>query len=67
MWALNAPKLNLPEGVGFRVGGPDSDIDWLVLQVHYATVDKTPEEGGLLCYYVDKTYDILFNYIVFIR
>jgi len=32
-WAKNAPELELPEGVGFRVGGPDSEIDWLVLQV----------------------------------
>lgn len=33
-WAKNAPELDLPEGVGFRVGGPDSEIDWLVLQVN---------------------------------
>ena len=44
-WALNAPELILPEGVGFRVGGPDSDIDWLVLQVHYASISRIPEEG----------------------
>ena len=44
-WALNAPELMLPEGVGFRVGGPDSDIDWLVLQVHYASISRIPEEG----------------------
>ena len=46
-WALNAPELILPEGVGFRVGGPDSDIDWLVLQVHYASINRIPEEGRL--------------------
>ena len=46
-WALNAPELILPEGVGFRVGGPDSGIDWLVLQVHYASVNRIPEEGIL--------------------
>ena len=44
-WALNAPDLMLPDGVGFRVGGPDSDIDWLVLQVHYASISRIPEEG----------------------
>ena len=44
-WALNAPELILPDGVGFRVGGPDSDIDWLVLQVHYASISRIPEEG----------------------
>jgi peptidylglycine monooxygenase len=33
-WAHNAPQLELPEGVGFQVGG-DSAIQYLVLQVHY--------------------------------
>jgi len=32
--------------VGFRVGG-DSDIDWLVLQVHYAVVDYIPTTGDV--------------------
>ena len=32
-WAQNAPKLHLPKDVAFQVGGPDSGIDWLVLQV----------------------------------
>jgi hypothetical protein len=36
-WARDAPKLELPEGVGFRVGGK-SPIQYLVLQVHYATI-----------------------------
>lgn len=35
-WARDAPKLELPEGVGFKVGGK-SPIQYLVLQVHYAT------------------------------
>lgn len=34
-WALNAPATKLPEGVGFKIGGLDSKIDYLVLQVHY--------------------------------
>ena len=38
-WAKDAPKLELPEGVGFKVGG-ESDIKYLVLQVHYASVDR---------------------------
>ena len=33
-WAHNAPSLQLPEDVGFQVGG-QSDIQYLVLQVHY--------------------------------
>ncbi|XP_076319185.1 peptidylglycine alpha-hydroxylating monooxygenase-like isoform X3 [Tachypleus tridentatus] len=39
-WARDAPKLMLPEGVGFEVGGRDSGINYLLLQVHYANVDK---------------------------
>lgn len=37
-WAMDAPKLVLPEGVGFKVG-PGTGVDFLVLQVHYAHVD----------------------------
>ena len=43
-WARNAPKLELPPEVGFRVGG-GGDIQYLVLQVHYAAVDKIPDTG----------------------
>lgn len=38
-WAMDAPELRLPEGVGFKVGG-DTDIQWLVLQVHYKDVSS---------------------------
>lgn len=34
-WALDAPSLKLPKGVGFKVGGVGNDIQFLVLQVHY--------------------------------
>lgn len=34
-WAMDAPALKLPEGVGFKIGG-NSGINYLVLQVHYA-------------------------------
>jgi peptidylglycine monooxygenase len=37
-WALDAPKLVLPEDVSFKLGG-NTDIKYLVLQVHYANVD----------------------------
>ena len=33
-WAMNAPKLNLPEGVGFEVGQKTQN-KYLVLQVRY--------------------------------
>ncbi|XP_077989305.1 putative peptidylglycine alpha-hydroxylating monooxygenase 1 [Glandiceps talaboti] len=38
-WALNAPSLTLPKDVGFAIGG-QTDIQYLVLQVHYGHVDK---------------------------
>lgn len=38
-WAMDAPPLALPQGVGFHVGG-SSQIRYIVLQVHYANVDK---------------------------
>jgi len=43
-WAKDAPSLDLPQGVGFRVGG-QSDVKYLVLQVHYHHVDMIPESG----------------------
>jgi len=39
-WALNAKGIRFPDGVGIRVGG-DSDLDFLVIQVHY---NKIPNE-----------------------
>ncbi|XP_072924040.1 peptidyl-glycine alpha-amidating monooxygenase B isoform X4 [Hemitrygon akajei] len=36
-WARNAPPTQLPEGVGFRVGG-NTGINYIVLQVHYGDV-----------------------------
>lgn len=38
-WALDAPKLTLPKDVAFKLGG-DSGKNYLVIQVHYANVDK---------------------------
>nr|QPD99035.2 putative peptidyl-glycine alpha-hydroxylating monooxygenase [Tityus serrulatus] len=38
-WARDAPPLNLPQGVGFKVG-KGSGINYLVLQVHYADVTR---------------------------
>lgn len=55
-WAKNAPKLDLPEGVGFKVGGIGASIKYLVLQVHYASVDLIPPEGdtsGVIIKYTD--------------
>ncbi len=43
-WAKDAPQLELPEDVGFRIG-KDSDVKYLVLQVHYAALDHIPADG----------------------
>jgi len=55
-WAKDAPALELPKGVGFRVGA-DSSIKYLVLQVHYASVDHIPSTGddsGVVLEYTEK-------------
>lgn len=38
-WAMDAPKLVLPKDVAFKLGG-DTDKKHLVMQVHYASVEK---------------------------
>jgi peptidylglycine monooxygenase len=38
-WAMDADKTELPKDVAFKVGGSTS-IKYLVLQVHYANIDK---------------------------
>merc|ERR1712055_827583 len=55
-WAMDAKSLELPEGVGFRVGR-DSAVKYLVLQVHYASVDHIPQEGddsGVFLQYTEQ-------------
>jgi len=55
-WGMDAEALELPEGVGFRVGG-DSPVKYLVLQVHYASVEHIPREGddsGVFLQFTDK-------------
>ena len=44
-WALDAPAIELPTGVGFKIGG-DSGIDYLVLQVHYGHTKIFREHPG---------------------
>jgi len=56
-WAKNAPRLDLPRDVGFKVGGPKAEIKFLVLQVHYASVDNIPATGdksGINLKYTDE-------------
>lgn len=45
-WARDAPALNLPDGVAFKVGG-STLIQYLVLQIHYADV-STFTDGKVL-------------------
>lgn len=56
-WARDAPKLELPEDVGFKVG-KDSPIKYIVLQVHYASIDKFKDGGtddsGVFIHYTMK-------------
>jgi len=59
-WARDAPTLRLPEGVGFKVGR-NSPIKYIVLQVHYAVVDKfkdgsTDDSGVFLHYTLQPMY-----------
>lgn len=59
-WARDAPTLRLPDGVGFKVG-KDSPIKYIVLQVHYAVVDKfkdgsTDDSGVFLHYTLQPMY-----------
>lgn len=55
-WARDAPKLDLPTDVGFKVGG-DSLIKYLVLQVHYAHIDKfrggQTDDSGVNLFYTE--------------
>uniref|UniRef100_A0A915DGP2 peptidylglycine monooxygenase n=1 Tax=Ditylenchus dipsaci TaxID=166011 RepID=A0A915DGP2_9BILA len=45
-WAHDAPKLELPKGVGFRVGGQTSN-SYLVLQVHYMHESDKEDHSGV--------------------
>lgn len=55
-WARDAPRLNLPEGVGFKVG-KNSPIKYLVLQVHYMhgfEEGKTDDSGVFIHYTTEQ-------------
>merc|ERR1711879_582552 len=55
-WAMDAPELKLPPDTGFRMG-KDTNIKYLVLQVHYANIDQIRESGddsGVVLHYTDE-------------
>lgn len=45
-WARDAPALELPKGVGFRVGGGTRN-QYLILQVHYMHAMNEPDFSGI--------------------
>lgn len=56
-WAKDAPKLELPDGVGFKVGS-SSPIKYIVLQVHYAHIEKfkdgSTDDSGIFIHYTKQ-------------
>lgn len=56
-WARDAPKLELPDGVGFKVGS-SSPIKYIVLQVHYAHIEKfkdgSTDDSGIFLHYTKQ-------------
>ncbi|XP_022223862.2 peptidylglycine alpha-hydroxylating monooxygenase [Drosophila obscura] len=56
-WARDAQKVTLPAGVGFKVG-KDSPTKYLVLQVHYAHIDRfkdgSTDDSGVFLDYTEK-------------
>ena len=45
-WARNAKKINLPDGVGFQVGG-NTGRKYLVVQIHYMNMDVEFDASGV--------------------
>ncbi|CAD6194413.1 unnamed protein product [Caenorhabditis auriculariae] len=45
-WAKDAPPLELPKDVAFAVGG-DTDVQYLVLQVHYMHSKEKADKSGV--------------------
>lgn len=45
-WGKDAPRLDLPEGVGFSVG-KGSAVKWVVAQVHYLNDKPEGDKSGV--------------------
>jgi hypothetical protein len=45
-WGKDAPRLDLPQGVGFSVG-KGSAVRWVVAQVHYLNEKPANEKAGV--------------------
>ena len=46
VWALDAPKMDLPNGVGFQVG-KGTGRKYLVIQIHYKNLDIDFDTTGV--------------------
>ncbi|CAI6373100.1 unnamed protein product [Macrosiphum euphorbiae] len=57
-WARDAPTLRLPNGIGFKVGS-DSQINFLVLQIHYHRMfeDDETDNSGIYLHYTEQQLD----------
>ncbi|XP_018325983.1 peptidylglycine alpha-hydroxylating monooxygenase [Agrilus planipennis] len=66
-WARDAKRLQLPEDVGFEVG-PGTQIQYLVLQVHYAHIDKfkdgSTDDSGVFLLYTEERQNKLAGVIL---
>lgn len=45
-WGRNAPKLELPKGVGFSIG-KGSAVKWIVMQMHYLKEKPAADQSGV--------------------
>eukprot|EP00116_Pleurobrachia_bachei_P002239 sb/3462501/ len=45
-WALDAPKFELPDGIGFKVG-KEAKINYIAMQIHYKYVVSNPDSSGV--------------------
>ena len=59
-WAMDAPELKLPEGVSFHIGG-DSEIQYVVLQIHYTDVTRFQPPRKFPCRYFCLITRLLLN------
>lgn len=46
-WALDAPSIDLPPGVGFVIGGRRSKVNYIILQVHYGNTNMFKKDRHL--------------------
>ncbi|GMT05574.1 hypothetical protein PENTCL1PPCAC_27752, partial [Pristionchus entomophagus] len=52
-WAHNAPNLELPKDVAFKVGGDKSKLQHIVMQVHYMEASDDEDESGVAIKFTD--------------